>query len=154
MSLSVEMLIERIHAGARGIVGDDGRGDSLGNRPPEVVGVIGGIGNDRLRRYAFNERSCLGDVSCPSGGEDKALGTSQVADEEMDLGRQAATRASDGLIASPLLLWRNDVGHSRWSGPTSLLSGYRSVPPDFPRPKPPPKDSFESQINQPGNLKV
>ena len=60
MSLSEEMLIERIHAGARRIVGNDGKDDSLGNRPPEVVGVLGGIGNDRLRRHTFNERSCLG----------------------------------------------------------------------------------------------
>jgi hypothetical protein len=67
------MLVERVLLGARGVVGNNSEGAFVGNRLAEMVGVIGSVGDDDL-----------------GGGS------------QMDLGAQAATRASDGLIRSPL----------------------------------------------------
>src|SRR5260370_5248751 len=49
MSLGIEVSIERMLARWRWVVGDDGERAFAGDRQPEVVGVIGGIGDDDLR---------------------------------------------------------------------------------------------------------
>jgi curved DNA-binding protein CbpA len=101
MSLGIEVSIERMLGRSRGVVGDDGERTFAGDRQPEVVGVIGGIGDDDIGGHAVDERSGLRSITGLAGGEDEAHRAAQAANGEMDLGGQAAARASDGLIASP-----------------------------------------------------
>ena len=47
MALGVEVSIERMFLGARGVVGDDGERAFGGDGLAELVGVIGGVGQPK-----------------------------------------------------------------------------------------------------------
>ncbi len=100
--MGVEMRVERMLLGARGVVGNDGECAFVGNRPAEMVGVIGGVGHDDLGGEALDQGAALWRIASLAGREDEPHRTSQATDSQMDLGAQAATRASDRLILSPL----------------------------------------------------
>lgn len=63
VALGVEMLIQRVFLGARGIVGYDGDRALVGDRLTEVVGVVGGVRHDRLGGQAFDQWPSLGRVA-------------------------------------------------------------------------------------------
>src|SRR5260370_35217544 len=88
-------------ARSRGVVGDHGERALAGDRQPEVVGDIGGLGDDGLGGHAVDERPGRRGITGLAGGEHEGHRTAQAAHGEMDLVGQAAARASDGLIASP-----------------------------------------------------
>ena len=96
------MLVERVLLGARGVVGDDGECALVGDRLAEMVGVIGGVGHDDLGGKAVDQGAGLWRITSLAGREDEPHRASQPTDSQMDLGAQAATRAPDGLILSPL----------------------------------------------------
>src|SRR5260370_19976889 len=101
MAWGVEMGVERVLARSRRIVGDDGDGAFARDGQAEVVGVIGCIGDDDIGGHALDEGPGLRRIACLAGGQHEAHRASQAAHGEMDLGGQAAARASDGLIANP-----------------------------------------------------
>ena len=101
MSLGVEMGVERMLGRARGVAGDDGKRAFAGDRRPEVIGIVGRVGDDDIGVHALDERPGLRGITGLAGGQDEAYRASQASHGEMDLGGQAAARASDGLIASP-----------------------------------------------------
>lgn len=90
MALGVEMLVERVFAGARWIAGNDGQRTFVGDGLAEVVGVVGGVGHHDLGRQSFDQRRCLRHIAAMTGGEGKADGTAQAPDREVDFGAQAA----------------------------------------------------------------
>src|SRR5258708_28297268 len=96
------MLVERVLVGGRGVVGKDGERALVGDRLADMVGVIGGVGHDDLGGEALDQGAGLRRIASLAGREDEAHRAPQAADSQMDLGAQASTRASDGLILSPL----------------------------------------------------
>ena len=56
MSLGVKVGVERVLARSRRIVGNDGESAFARDCQPEVVGIIGGIGDDDIGGHAFDER--------------------------------------------------------------------------------------------------
>ena len=83
------------------IVRNDGFGTFLGNSFADVVGVVSGIGDDDFSRRAFEKRCGLRSIAFLPGGEHEPDRTSQSSHGQMNLGAQAAARASDGLILNP-----------------------------------------------------
>ncbi len=67
-----------------------------------MIGIIGHVGEEVLAWQAGDQALGLGDVANLTAGEDEAQRIAQTIDGDMDLARQAAARASDGLILSPL----------------------------------------------------
>ena len=104
MALCVEMLVERMLAGAGRVAGDDGDSALCGYGLTEMVGIVGGIGHDDLGRQAIDQRRGLRHVSAMAGGEGEADWATQTTNCEMDLGAQAAARTANGLIFRPPFL--------------------------------------------------
>ena len=67
-----------------------------------MVGVISGVGHHDLRGEALDQGAGLRRIASLAGREDEPHRAPQATDSQMDLGAQASTRASDGLIVSPL----------------------------------------------------
>jgi len=67
----------------------------------DVIGIVSRIGDDKLGRDCFEKSAGLRGVAFLAGGEDETDRAPQSAHRQMDLGAQAASRASDGLILSP-----------------------------------------------------
>ena len=84
-----------------GLLGMTASAPLRGDGEPEVIGVISSIGDDDIGGHTVDERSGLRGVTGLAGGQGEANRTSQAANGEVDLGGQAAARASDGLIVSP-----------------------------------------------------
>lgn len=72
MPLSVEMGIERVLAGSRGVVGDDGLGLFLCDGVANVVGVVSGIGDDKLGRGTIEQGGSLRSIASLTRGEEEA----------------------------------------------------------------------------------
>ena len=85
----------------RGAARDDRLGVLLGDRRADVIGIVGGVGDDRLGRRILQQASRLRGIAGLAGGEHEADRAAEPSHGEVDLGGQAATRASDRLIASP-----------------------------------------------------
>ena len=90
MSLSVEMLVERILACSRRIVGNDGECALVGDGPADAVTVVGGISHHCLGRQTFDQGQGLRGVATLAGGEDEADRAAETSDGEVDLGAQTA----------------------------------------------------------------
>src|SRR5512134_99124 len=76
-----------------GLIGADG--------VAEMIGIIGGVGEDMLSGQSVDEGMGLGDVVALPTGEDETHRQAQTAHGHMDLAGQAAARAANGLILSP-----------------------------------------------------
>ena len=77
-------------AGPRRIVGDDGDGAGLGDGGAEVVGVVGGIGQDEARSVLVEQGGSLRGIAALPGGQDDPDRAAEAADGEVDLGAPAA----------------------------------------------------------------
>lgn len=95
------MFVERIFERSRGIVGDDGLGAFFGCSFSDVIGIVSRIGDDKFGRGCFEKSAGLRGVAFLARGEDETDRAPQPAHSQVDLGAQAASRASDGLILSP-----------------------------------------------------
>ena len=95
------MFVERIFERSRGIVGDDGLGAFFGGSFSDVIGIVSRIGDDKFGRGCFEKSAGLRGVAFLARGEDETDRAPQPAHSQVDLGAQAASRASDGLILSP-----------------------------------------------------
>ena len=96
------MFAERIFERSRGVVWDDGLGAFFGRSFSDVIGIVSRIGDDKFGRGCFEESAGLRGVAFLAPGEDETDRAPQSAHSQVDLGAQAASRASDGLILSPL----------------------------------------------------
>lgn len=101
MPLSVKMGVERVLEGSRRIVRDDGRGALLCDGLPNVIGVVGGVSDNKLGRSAIEQRASLRGIAGLASREDEADWASEPSDGEMNFCGQAAARTADGLILSP-----------------------------------------------------
>ena len=72
MPFLVEGGIGRKLSGPGGVGGDDRLSPRGGNRHAEVVGIIGGVGDNLLGRQAGDQGVGLGDVIALAGGEQEA----------------------------------------------------------------------------------
>jgi hypothetical protein len=86
----VDRLVEVALAGPRGIVGDDGDGACLGDGGAEVVGIIGGIGQDEAWPVLIKQGGSLWGIATLPGGQDNPDRAAEAADGEMDLRAPAA----------------------------------------------------------------
>ncbi|MET4735602.1 hypothetical protein ABIE64_004348 [Thalassospira sp. MBR-102] len=93
MALGVEMLVERIFSGARWVVGNDRERALVDDGLAEVIGVVGGVGHDRLDRQVLDQGFSLRHVTLLACGEREAHRASQAAHGHMDLGAQPAPAA-------------------------------------------------------------
>ena len=66
-----------------------------------VVGVVGGIGDDKLSRGTVEQGGSLWSIASLASGEEEADRAAEPSDGEMNFGGQAAARTSDRLILSP-----------------------------------------------------
>ena len=101
VALGVELLVERVLAGARWVAGNDGESALVGDDPAKGVCVISGVGHDDARGQVLDQHGGLGCVPHLAGGEVEAHGAAQAADGEMNLRAQASSGAADGLIFRP-----------------------------------------------------
>jgi len=95
------MFVERIFERSRRVVGYNGLGTSFGCSFSDVIGIVSRIGDDKFGRSRFEKSAGLRGVAFLARGEDETDGAPQSAHSQVDLGAQAASRASDGLILSP-----------------------------------------------------
>src|SRR5262245_23085993 len=100
----VEVLVDRMFGGARGIVGNDGLRLLGGDIGANGIRIISGVGNDGLSGQAVHERGGLWRVASLSGGHGKPHRAAKAAHGHMDLARQTAARATDGLSLRPPFL--------------------------------------------------
>lgn len=101
VTLRVEMGIERILAGPRGVVWNDSLGAFCRDGVADVVGVVSGVSDDDLGGCAIKEETSLRRIARLACGEDEADRAAEPPNGKMDLGAQAAARTSEGLILSP-----------------------------------------------------
>jgi hypothetical protein len=73
---------------------NDGESAFARDCQPEVVGIIGGIGDDDIGGHAFDERPGLRYIACLAGGEDEAHRTGR-RDGSWWSGRRASVRWPD-----------------------------------------------------------
>lgn len=90
MALGVEVLVERVLAGARRVVGDDRQCALLGDSLANLVAIVGGVGHDHFGRHVFDQGEGLRRVTALAGGEMEADRTAQASDGHMDFRAQAA----------------------------------------------------------------
>lgn len=86
MSLSVEVGVERVLAGSRRMVGDDSLGMLLCDGLANVVGVVGGIGDDKHGGGAVEQGSGLRSIAGLASSEDEADRAAEPPDGEVDFG--------------------------------------------------------------------
>jgi len=55
VALSIEMGVELVFAGPGGAARDDRLGVLLGDRRADVIGIVGGVGDDRLGRRILQQ---------------------------------------------------------------------------------------------------
>ena len=91
------MFVERIFEQSRGIVGDDGLCAFFGCSFSDVVGIVSGVGDDKFSRGCFEKSAGLRGVAFLARGEEETDRAPQSAHRQVDLGAQAAPRASDSL---------------------------------------------------------
>lgn len=87
----VDRLVEVELSGPRGIVRDNGDGAGLGDGGAEVVGIVGGIGQDEAWSVVVEQGGSLWGIAALPGGQDDPDGAAETADGEVDLGAPAAT---------------------------------------------------------------
>ena len=104
MALGVEMLVERMLAGARRVAGDDGDSALCSYGLSEVIGVIGGIGHDDLGGQTIDQRCGLRHIAAMTGSQCAPDWATKAANREMDLGAQTAAGTANGLIFRPPFL--------------------------------------------------
>ena len=92
---------ERIFERRRGVVRDDGLCAFFRPQLLGVVGIESGIGDDKFGRGCFKKSAGLRGIAFLARGEEETGWAAQSAHSQVDLGAQAAPRASDGLILSP-----------------------------------------------------
>jgi hypothetical protein len=71
VTLRVEVGVDRVLAGPRGIVWDDGLGTFCSDGAADVVGVVSGISDDDLGGCAIEEKSSLRSIAGLACGEDE-----------------------------------------------------------------------------------
>src|SRR5258707_12566006 len=81
--------------------GDDCVGLLGADTVAEMIGIIGGGGEDMLGGQSVDEGMGLRDVVALTAGEGETHRQAQAAHRHVDLAGQAATRASNGLIFCP-----------------------------------------------------
>ena len=86
----VDRLVEVEVGGPRRIVGDDGDGAGLSDCGAEVVGIVGGIGQDEAWPVLVEQGGGLRGIAALPGGQDDPDGAAKAADGEVDLGAPAA----------------------------------------------------------------
>ena len=96
------MGVERVLAGSRWVVRDDGLGPFLCDGVANVVGVVSGIGDDKLGWGTIEQGGSLRSIADLASREEQADRAAESSDGEMNFRSQAAARASDRLILSPL----------------------------------------------------
>jgi hypothetical protein len=89
MALGIEVFVERVLDGSRGIVWD-GEGALGGDRIEEVVGVISGVCHHDVCREPLDQRFALRDVAFLARYQGKANRTSQASDGQVYFCAQAA----------------------------------------------------------------
>lgn len=99
--MSVEVAVDRVLAGARRIVRDDGFGAHFGDGLADMIGVVGCIGDNNIGGRTLEKGGGLWGITFLAGGENETDWAAQSPNSEMNLGAQAATGASDCLILSP-----------------------------------------------------
>ena len=68
-----------------------------------MVGVVSFVGEEGVGFDLGSQRFGLGDVMDLATGETERQRISQGIDDGMDFGREATTRAADGLVEAPFL---------------------------------------------------
>ena len=101
MALLVELPVERVLGGSRGVVGDHRLGIHGGDDCPEVVGVIGGVSQHDLGLVPADQAGSLRHVASVTAGQVEGDRTAKPTHGQVDLGAQASSRAAKRLIFSP-----------------------------------------------------
>jgi hypothetical protein len=89
--------------GAVGLGRNDGNRATLGDQGADGVAVEGFVGQQGGELYAIQHRFDADAVMSLAWQQDEAPKVPQRIDDGQDLGRQPATRATDGLSLSPPL---------------------------------------------------
>src|SRR3546814_16104870 len=76
----------------------------LGDLRAQTIGIVGGVGHDRLGWEPLDQRERLRCVATLAGGQEEPHGTAQASDRHVDLGAQAAARTSNGRTFRPPFL--------------------------------------------------
>ena len=97
----VELTIERMLLGARGIVRDHRLCPGAGDGVAEMIGVVCGISEHGSGSVIGKQGGGLWHVAAMAGGQDKTSRTAQTPHGQVDLGAQPTSRTADGLIRSP-----------------------------------------------------
>ena len=98
----VGVRVEGLDAFAGRIVGDDGGRAAVDQEAPQLVGVIGGVGQAQARvGQGFEQGPGEGSVTALSGGYFEGDEAAFAIDDRVDLGRAAAARAADRLDFGP-----------------------------------------------------
>ena len=95
------MLVDWVTDRPGRVVRDHGLGAFVLDLATDPVAVIGGVRHDDLGREVLDQGVSLRRVSPVAGREGEAHRTAKPAYGHVDLGAQAAARASKGLIVSP-----------------------------------------------------
>src|SRR3712207_5565479 len=103
MTFLVEVPVEGQAPGAGGIARDNRLGAYRRDGVADVVGVIGGVGDDGFGGLPLQQPVRAGGVARLTGREDDAHRATEAAHGQVDLGGQAAAGAADGLGLSPPL---------------------------------------------------
>jgi hypothetical protein len=86
VSLSVEVTVDGMLAGARRVVRDDGLGSLLGDSLADVIGVVSRIGDHELGLSVLEKGGGLWGIAVLASGENEADRTAQAANRKMDFG--------------------------------------------------------------------
>jgi hypothetical protein len=87
----VDRLVEVELGRPRGIARDDCDGAGLCDGNAEVVGIVGGIGQDEAGPVLAEQGSRLRGIAALAGGQDDPDGAAEAAYGEVDLGAPATT---------------------------------------------------------------
>jgi hypothetical protein len=104
VALAVEGEVRRPRLLAVGLRRDDRRDSPLLERLDERVGVVALVGDDGVGLKRFEQRLGLRDIGSLARCERKCDGVAERVDDGVDLRRQAAARAADGL-ALAVFFW-------------------------------------------------
>lgn len=86
VALGIEVLVERMLAGAGWIVGDDGDGSLVSDHLPEMVRVIGCVSHNDFGGEVLDQGGGLRHIAHLTRCERKAHRASQPSNRHMDLG--------------------------------------------------------------------
>ena len=104
VALSIEFAVDRAADPNVALAGDVGDTATCGDQVDDVLGVVPAVSdNGAGERQVGKQRWRRGLVRGLACGDDEADRQPAVVGDDVDLGRQSAPRASDGVIRAPFL---------------------------------------------------